>query len=133
MFDYLSIDWGLRRSGLAFGSQALVMAYQKNLMTVDIWQTLDQEIAKRNTKIIVVGLPTNFFGKNTQISNLILEFVIELRVKYPNLQIETMEEKGSTKLSKKMLKIDKHDINHQSAVNILNWYFEKLNYGKLWH
>jgi RNase H-fold protein (predicted Holliday junction resolvase) len=58
-----------------------------------------------------------------------LDFIDELKIKYSELKIEAMEEKGSTRLSKKMLKTDKHDINHQSAVNILNWYFEKINYG----
>jgi RNase H-fold protein (predicted Holliday junction resolvase) len=129
MFEYLSIDWGLKRSGLAFGNPNLVLAYQQELMTKDIWQVLDLEILKRKTKVLVVGVPTNFFGQKTQTSYLILDFIDELKIKYSELKIEAMEEKGSTRLSKKMLKTDKHDINHQSAVNILNWYFEKINYG----
>jgi putative transcription antitermination factor YqgF len=128
-FSHLAIDWGQKRSGLAFGDQisGLIIPYQKELQTVDLLEVIFEQIKQKNIQEIIIGLPTNFSFEPTLITNQIWEFIKILQKKFPQISIKTVNERNSTKQSKEILGkvVNKHNLNHQAACQILSIYFDK--------
>jgi putative holliday junction resolvase len=134
MFDILAIDWGSVRFGMAFGSKelGLVIPCVYDCQTITIWEVLEKEISQRTIKKIVLGMPMTRQLKDTEVSLKVKEFLQELSQKFPEIQIETINERNTT--AKAMVKIldrptknkivSKHGINHNSAVEILNLWLE---------
>ena len=134
MFDILAIDWGSVRFGLAFGSTkiGLVLPCVYDCQTKEIWSVLEKEVTDRKIQIIVLGMPMTRQLKDTEVSLKVKAFLIELSQKFPQMQIETVNERNTT--AKAMVKIlnqptknksvSKHGINHNSAVEILNYWLE---------
>jgi putative transcription antitermination factor YqgF len=134
MFDILAVDWGSVRFGMAFGSNeiGLIIPCVYNCETKEIWQILKKEMVERKIKIIVVGMPMTRQLKDTEVSLKVKVFLQELKHKFPEIKIETINERNTT--AKAMVKIliqptknktvSKHGINHNSAVEILNLWLE---------
>ena len=127
MFTILAVDWGEKRCGLAFADPAtkLVLTYTQECFTKDIFEILASEIIQRKIKTVVIGIPTNFHGASTIVTDKINRFIDKIRIDYPNLEIVTINERSSTKDAKKSLENtkNKHSINHQAAAQILEYYF----------
>ncbi len=122
MFDIIAIDWGSKRFGLAFGSSSngIVLACNYDCNTFDIWTILNKEIEVRKTQTIIVGMPTTFGLRKTEVGICIENFMIKLRSKFSFIKIIIVNERNSTK--KALLKnsdLKKHALNHQAAVEIL--------------
>lgn len=128
MFDVLAIDWGEKRTGIAFGDSEtqLVIPYQNEVYTDNLSKILDTEITRRRIQTIVVGIPTTFHLQSTIVTEQISSFVELLRSQYPNLTIITYNERGTTAEAKKLISSkqgDKHTINHLAANQMLTHYF----------
>jgi putative holliday junction resolvase len=130
-FSHLAIDWGQKRSGLAFGDKTsgLIIPYQRELQTTNLLEVISEQIKQKNIQEIVIGLPTNFNFEPTLITIQIQEFIKILQKKIPQIDIKTINERNSTKQSKQILGkiVNKHNLNHQSACQILSNYFDKSN------
>ncbi|MGL4758061.1 MAG: RuvX/YqgF family protein [Patescibacteria group bacterium] len=126
MFDFIAIDWGSVRTGLAFGSTetGLVVPYTNELDTKDLFDTIDHECKKRKIKIFVVGLPTNFKLKKTDISNKVLLFAEKLSEAYPEIKVEFVNENSTSKIGKDLK--SKHQINHNAALEIGRRYLDSI-------
>jgi putative Holliday junction resolvase len=124
MLDILGVDWGEKRFGLAFAdsSSQLVLAANYECLAENIWQILDREIHSRKIQIIVVGRPVNFQGRETMVTNLVDNFISELKQKYLNLQIREINERGSSQ-NFQARGVDKQQLNHLAAARILEYYF----------
>jgi RNase H-fold protein (predicted Holliday junction resolvase) len=127
MFDIISIDWGSVRTGLSFGSTltGLVVSYQEDLMTKDIMEVLSFEIKKRKTKIIIVGIPTNFKLQDTEVTTKIRVFIELITNQYPEIDIIEVNENNTSKAGKDLK--NKHSINHNAALEICKRYLETVN------
>jgi putative transcription antitermination factor YqgF len=122
MFDIIAIDWGSKRFGMAFGSSSngIVLACGYDCSTSEIWSILSKEILDRRIQKIIVGMPTTFDFKKTEVSVSIETFVLELKERFDLLEIIIVNERNSTK--KALLKnsqLKQHSLNHQAAVEIL--------------
>jgi RNase H-fold protein (predicted Holliday junction resolvase) len=136
MFDVLAIDWGTIRSGLAFGSSStfLVLSYTKELPTSQLFEVLDLEIKEKKPNTILVGLPSNFKREKTATSLKIEDFCNELTLRYPKLKLITLNENGTSKISKlkaqgtkgQNKQESKHQINHLSAKALCESYFDSI-------
>jgi RNase H-fold protein (predicted Holliday junction resolvase) len=126
MFDIISIDWGSVRTGLSFGSSitGLAIPYQEELNTKDLFEVIEFEVKKRNTKVFVVGIPTNFKLQDTEVTTKIRSFIEHLKELYPTLDLIEVNENNSSKIGKGLK--NKHSINHQAALEICNRYLELL-------
>jgi putative transcription antitermination factor YqgF len=130
MFDILGIDWGSVRFGMAFGSieMGLVIPCTYDCYNKEIWEILEREIFERKIKVIVLGMPMTRQLRDTEVSLQVKVFHQELIAKFPQLQIEIINERNTT--AKALVKIlakpiknretSKHGINHNSAVEIVN-------------
>jgi putative transcription antitermination factor YqgF len=135
MFDILGIDWGSVRFGMAFGSSelSLVLPCTYDCFYKDIWEVLEKEVLERKTKIIVLGMPMTRQLRDTEVSLKVKDFLIELKTKFPTLQIKTINERNTTakalaKILDKPIKnktTSKHGINHNSAVEIVNLWLKQ--------
>ena len=133
MFTHIAIDWGQKRSGLAFGNSqsGLIIPYLFDLETEELLQILEEQITQKKVEQIVIGLPTNFKLKPTLVTFQIQDFIKILNKKFVALKIQTINERNSSKTGKQILgtKADKYNLNHQAACQILQNYFEK-NFAK---
>lgn len=129
MFDIIAIDWGSKRFGMAFGSSlnGIVLGCNYDCFTSEIWSLLSKEILDRKTKKIIVGMPTTFDLKKTEVSISIENFVLELKERFDPLEMIMVNERNSTK--KALLKnsqLKTHALNHQAAAEILeSWLGEE--------
>jgi putative transcription antitermination factor YqgF len=132
MFNTIAIDWGSVRVGIAFGSTdtGLVIPYTKNCLNQNVFEVLSCEIANRKIDTLVIGIPTNFQLQPTATSSKILEFVEQLKTKFPNCQIHTINERFTTQKAQNQansygLKLMKDELNHQSACEIFNLFLNQ--------
>lgn len=134
MFDILGIDWGEKKCGLAFGNSLthLVIPSLKHNQTDKIIDTITKILKEKKIKTIVIGIPTNFYQKNTLITENIYSFGNTLK-KITNIKIVYINENNTTKNikdSKKnyLLKSEnKWKIDNLVAQKILEFYFKSYN------
>lgn len=130
MFDLIGLDWGSIRCGVAFGSSdtGLVIPSQDLVLNNQIVEYLELQIQARGTKKIILGLPTNFKGNLTQVTDKVLEFGEELRIVFPSLEIIKFDERGSTKQARDSLNHlghnSKYSVDNLAAAKILEAYIE---------
>ena len=136
MFDILAIDWGSVRFGMAFGSSelGLVLPCTYDCFEKQIWSILEEETVARKTKTIILGMPMTRQLRDTEVSLQVKDFLEQLKLKFPNINIQTINERNTTTkaLDKILFKptknkvVSKHGINHNSALEILNLWLEGL-------
>jgi RNase H-fold protein (predicted Holliday junction resolvase) len=122
MFDVIALDWGSKRFGMAFGasSNGLILACNYDCFNPDLFEILNKEILARKTKRLVIGMPSTFDFKKTEVSISIDLFVVEFKSKYPDIEIEIVNERNSTKKAlEKNYSLKTHKLNHQAAAEIL--------------
>lgn len=128
MFSHLAIDWGSKRCGLAFGERAtgLVVPATYPCPTGQIFELLERELVQKNIYVAVLGKPTNFYQKATEVSTAVEAFSRQLHSQFPNLTVELVNENGSTQKARCFGIKDKATLNHLAAADILERYFYKL-------
>lgn len=127
MFTILSIDWGEKFCGLAFGDlkSGLILPSNSENLTKNIWEILAKEIQKRKITTIILGLPTNFKLKEIANSKTIENFAIKIEAKF-NIKPILVNERGSTQKAKLHNQLPKFQLDNLSASQILENYFVGL-------
>jgi len=133
----LAIDYGRKRVGIAVTDPLKIIA--NGLTTVhskDIFTFLDEYISKENVETIVVGYPVNLKNEGSQSLQFINPFIKKLIKKYPEITIDTYDERFTSKMAKMamieggMKKKDRQNkalTDKISAVIILQSYLEFKN------
>ncbi len=133
----LAIDYGQKRIGLAVTDPLQIIA--TTLDTVErkkIWEYLAIYTKKEVVDSFVVGMPTKMNNQPSESVKYILPFIEELKNKYPNCPVFTMDERFTSKMAvqamidgglKKMARRDKATIDRVSASLILQSFLEKKN------
>jgi putative Holliday junction resolvase len=119
--QYLGLDVGLKRTGIARGSEAARLA--EPLLTVnttEVLKTLKDLIEEYNVTAVVVGLPRNLHGNNTQQTNWVRDWVEHAKRKI-DVTYYWQDEVLSTRIAEaKKLKLkNPHDIDSLAAAIIL--------------
>ena len=133
----LAIDYGRKRVGLAVTDPLKMIA--NGLTTVhskDIFLFLADYISKEDVETIVVGYPVNLKNEGSQSLQFINPFIKKLINKYPEITIDTYDERFTSKMAKMamieggMKKKDRQNkalTDKISAVIILQSYLEYKN------
>ncbi|MCD6555760.1 MAG: Holliday junction resolvase RuvX [Bacteroidales bacterium] len=133
----LAIDYGRKRVGLAVTDPLKMIA--NGLTTVhskDIFLFLADYISKEDVETIVVGYPVNLKNEGSQSLRFINPFIKKLIDKYPEITIDTYDERFTSKMAKMamieggMKKKDRQNkalTDKISAVIILQSYLEFKN------
>ncbi len=128
----LSIDYGSKRTGLAVTDPLRIIATAlETVPTADIFDYLKDYCRRETVSTIVVGEPLNTDGTPAQTHEMVSEFVAKIGVLFPEIEIETYDERFTSIIAKKRMlsmglkKKDRRDkglIDKISAVIILEDY-----------
>jgi putative Holliday junction resolvase len=119
--QYLALDVGLKRTGIARGSEAARLAEPlRTIATSEVTKALKDLIEEYNVSAIVVGLPRNLRGNSTQQTNWVRDWVVGAKRKidmpfYWQDEVLTTQIAEAKKLSYKKV----HDVDSLAAAVIL--------------
>jgi len=130
----LAIDYGTRRCGIAVTDPLQIIA--SGLTTVsssDLFSFLGKYMAEEEVEAIVVGYPLELDGSPTRITHLVKGLIRQLKKRFPDVRIETMDERYTSAEAQQLLlqtgvrkkkRREKGLIDKLSAAIILNDYME---------
>ncbi|MEZ4685853.1 MAG: Holliday junction resolvase RuvX [Bacteroidia bacterium] len=130
----LAIDYGARRSGLAWTDPLQIIATGVGAYdTTELLPKIAELIAKEDIEAIVVGYPIQTDGSDTDSTPLVRDFLEELDSLYPEMPIYPWDEQFTSKRASEAMLMagankkkrrDKYLINEVSAVIILQDFME---------
>ncbi|MBK9420215.1 MAG: Holliday junction resolvase RuvX [Flavobacteriales bacterium] len=131
----LSIDFGLKRTGLAVTDPARIIASALDTVpSTDLMAYLKRYVAKEAVEGFVVGLPCNLNGTPTDITANVQLFITELKKQFPKQFVETADERFTSVIAQrtmlasgigKMARRDKGTVDRISAVLILQGWMDR--------
>ena len=123
--NVLALDVGERRVGVAIGNTLARLASPKTTLNRDdtIWQKLKELVNQEQISVLVIGLPRNLTGEETQQTHLTKDFAQELQ-KHIDLPMQFQDESLTSKqaeaeLIKRRKAYNKADIDALAATIIL--------------
>lgn len=132
----LAIDYGLRRSGLAWSDPLRIIA--TGLETVDterLTERLKQLTAQEPITEMVVGFPTRLDGTDTDVTEAVRVFVASLKEMFPAILIHTLDERFTSRMAaraiaqsgaRKKQRQDKRLLDQVSATLLLQDFMQSL-------
>lgn len=133
MFNILGLDVGDARIGVASANSIALIPSPLDFIINDenTLHNIIELIDQNQTKLLVVGLPQNSQGQDTEQTKKVRDFATELK-KVTNIHIEFTDESNTSQLSEKGLEVSgkpfsKGDIDSGSAVIILQRFFDDNN------
>jgi putative holliday junction resolvase len=92
---YLGVDWGEKRIGLALADNEIKLATP--FKTVGNLEELSQVIKEEVIDVMVLGKPIKMRGVQEGVSPVFLDFADKLQKKFPEIKIEMIDERLSSK------------------------------------
>jgi putative Holliday junction resolvase len=137
MARILSIDYGLKRTGIAVTDDFKIIA--SGLTTIpstDIIAFLKTYFSKENVETVIIGEPKQMNGLPSESSEIIEKFITQFHTEFPNMKMERVDERFTSKMAfqtmidsglKKKQRQNKGLIDEIAATILLQDY---LNYKK---
>jgi putative Holliday junction resolvase len=137
MARILSIDYGLKRTGIAVTDDFKIIA--SGLTTIpstDIIAFLKTYFSKENVETVLIGEPKQMNGLPSESSEMIEKFISQFHTEFPNMKMERVDERFTSKMAfqtmidsglKKKQRQNKGLIDEIAATILLQDY---LNYKK---
>ena len=131
----LSIDYGLKRTGLAVTDPLQIIA--TGLTTVDSKQLisfLKDYLLKEQVELIIIGEPKNWDDTDTHATALVENIIKELKKNFPAMPIQKVDERYTSKMAKdamlemgmkKMQRRNKALVDEIAATIMLQEYMRK--------
>jgi len=101
MARILSIDYGLKRTGLAVTDPFQIIA--TGLTTVETRQLvpyLKEYFAREPVEMVIIGEPRNWDDSATHATPLVEKFIREFRKTFPAMPLTTVDERFTSKMAK---------------------------------
>ena len=131
----LGIDYGLKRTGLAISDPLGIIASPlETIKTKNLLNYLLDLNNKEKISILVIGLPLNLKNKLFDIEENIKELIQKIKTYLPEIQIERIDERFTSKISrdylntysiKQKIRRKKENLDKVSASLILQSYLER--------
>ena len=96
----LSIDYGLKRTGLAVTDPLQIIA--NGLTTVDTKELipfLKKYLQQEEVELIIIGEPKNLDDSDTHATPLVARFIKELKKHFPAIPVKPVDERYSSRLA----------------------------------
>lgn len=133
---FLSIDFGLKRIGLALSDPLLIFAYPFKTIFNDqeLWNSLSSVIKEKNIEKIILGYPLKSDGSKSTVTENVLKFKKVLEKKF-NIEVILRDESFSSSMAKEKIiesvnkkskRRDKGLIDRNSAAIILQEYLDEI-------
>ena len=131
----LSIDYGLKRTGLAVTDPLQIIA--TGLTTVDskeLISFLKNYFNKEQVELIIIGEPKNLDDSDTHATPLVEKCIKDLQKNFPDIPVKKVDERFSSKMAsqamidmgmKKKQRRDKTLIDEIAATILLQEYMRK--------
>jgi len=131
----ISIDYGLKRTGLAVTDPLQIIA--TGLTTVESKQLipfLKDYFAREEVELIIIGEPKNWDDTDTHATPLVEKFIKQLQKNFPTIPIKKVDERYTSKMAKdamlemglkKMQRRNKKLVDEIAATIILQEYMQK--------
>ncbi|HEU5051648.1 MAG TPA: Holliday junction resolvase RuvX [Hanamia sp.] len=100
----LCIDYGKKRTGIAVTDPLQIIA--TGLTTVDspeLISFLKKYFSREEVELIVIGEPKNLDDSDTHATPLVKEIIKKLEKEFPNIPIEKVDERFTSKLAKQAM------------------------------
>ena len=132
----LSIDYGLRRTGLAVTDPLQIIA--TGLTTVESKQLipfLKDYIAREEVELIIIGEPKNWDDTDTHATPLVEKIIKQLEKNFPKIPIKKVDERYTSKMAKdamlemglkKMQRRNKKLVDEIAATILLQEYMRRI-------
>lgn len=140
MNQILSIDYGLKRTGLAYAEEPLFIALSLDTVnTNEIFNYLGNYFKSNDVVKIIIGEPRSLDGSFTDSSKVIYDFHKKITKLYSGIKIELYDERFTSKIAKQVLfssgvkknkRRNKEIIDKISAVIILQDYLKSESFYK---
>ena len=96
----LAIDYGKVRTGIAVTDELQIIASGlTTVSTKDLLEFLSKYIKNENVELFIVGLPKQMNNELSESETLIVPFLKKLEVKFPNIPIERVDERFTSKMA----------------------------------
>ena len=140
MSQILAIDYGLKRTGLAYAEEPLYIALSlETVNSSEIFNYLNNYFQSNDVVKIIIGEPKSLDGGLTDSSKLIYNFHKKINKKYSGIKVELYDERFTSKIAKQVListgvkknkRKNKQTVDKISAVIILQDYLKSKNFYK---
>ncbi len=133
----MALDIGTKRTGIAVTDPLKLIA--NSLTTIESKEMLAflaDYITKETLDVLVIGLPIDLHGRNTDATNVVKTFAKKIQNAFPLLKIEFYDERYTSKMAlqtlidagtTKKFRRDKGNIDKISANIILSDWMQKNN------
>ena len=138
MARILAIDYGKKRIGIAVTDPLQIIANRlTTIPTHTVWDFLEVYFQNEEVELIVVGYPKQMNNEASEAVTYINPFLKKFGIKYPEIKIELMDERFTSKLAfqamidgglKKQKRKDKAMVDAVSATIILQNYLEQKRF-----
>ena len=134
---YLGIDFGIKKSGVSISdSNKLISFPLETIETKNLLDYIKQISVDENIEIVVIGKPLRLNNEIHDLEEEIVKFIESLKNYLPNIQVERIDERFTSKISKQIIinsgvgkknRRDKLIIDKISASLILESYLIQKN------
>ncbi len=134
---YLGIDFGIKKSGVSISdSNKLICFPLETIETKNLLDYIKQISIDENIEIVVIGKPLRLNNEIHDLEEEIVKFIKSLKNYLPNIQVERIDERFTSKISKQIIinsgvrkknRRDKLIIDKISASLILESYLIQKN------
>lgn len=131
----IAVDYGTKRVGIAVTDPMRIIASPLDTVhSTELVSFLEKYIASEEVDVLVIGLPKRLNNTDSDITQLIREFTVYMSRKFPQLKIENVDERFTSKIAfnamidggmKKKKRQEKGTIDKLSATVILQSYMEQ--------
>lgn len=101
MARILSIDYGLKRTGIAVSDPLQIIA--TGLTTVsskELIPFLKNYFSKESVELIIIGEPKNWDDTDTHATPLVVQCIKDLQKNFPAIPVKTVDERFTSKMAK---------------------------------
>lgn len=137
----MSIDYGAKRTGIAVSDPLQMIANGlTTVATAQLHDFIKNYLEKEDVECIVIGLPKQTNGADSENMKRITPFVNRLRKLYPHIKIEYYDERFTSVLAHQTMldsgigrksRQDKALVDKISATIILQDYMESIRFRRL--
>ena len=133
---YIGIDFGKKRTGISISDYEKIVSFPlETVRTDNLLNFMNVLTKKENIERIIIGKPIKLNNTIHDLENDILDFIKAINKSFPNIIVERIDERFTSKISKRILaqlnpkkkiRMDKSIIDKISASLILESYLIKI-------
>ncbi|MGK7391329.1 MAG: Holliday junction resolvase RuvX [Candidatus Cyclobacteriaceae bacterium M2_1C_046] len=96
----LAIDYGLKRTGIAVTDPSKIIASPlETVPTHFLWKFLEDYFNKEVVDAVVIGVPVDLRGRDTDATKSVKNFITRFEAKYQDIPLHQIDERFTSKMA----------------------------------